>query len=75
LDRGIAGADHVFERLTLMGGITLYSFNQIGDEVKASLELYVDLGPSVLDLVSATNQTVIGTDEGCPNDNHNADDE
>lgn len=57
-----------------MSGVALDGFDQIRDEIEATLELHVDLGPSVLDLVSATNQAVVGADDDCHDDNHPDDD-
>ena len=42
-----------------MGGVALHRFHQIGDEIVAALELYLDLGPPVLDPVTHFHQTVV----------------
>src|SRR5690606_10201765 len=63
LDGGVAGPDHGVEGLALVGRVPLHRLDEVRDQVEASLQLDVDLGPGVLDLVAATGEPVVGADQ------------
>ena len=60
------------ERIGLMRGITLDRLNKIGNQVKAALELHVNLRPSVVDAIAQLHQIVVepNCDNGQDNQNH-----
>ena len=45
-----------------MGSIALDRLHQVGNQVVAPGQLYVNLGESVLDAVAFVNETVVNTD-------------
>jgi hypothetical protein len=44
-------------------GIALYSFNQVGNQIVAALELNVDVRPGVVHLNLQPDQTVVHSDQ------------
>src|SRR4249919_2946086 len=57
--RGAAGSDHGFQRLAFMFDVTLRGFDQVGDQVEATLQLYVDLREGVAERVSRGHKAVV----------------
>src|ERR1035437_860866 len=55
----IARVDHRFQRLALVGKVSLGSFHQIGDQVIAALQLHIDLRESVLETVAQGHQAIV----------------
>ena len=42
-----------------MGRVSLYGFDEIGNEVMATLQLHVDLGPSVFNAITHPDEAVV----------------
>ena len=59
-DRGVPRLHHRFKRAALMGGISLYRLDQVRDQVVAAPQLHIDLGPCLVDAVTAPNEAVVG---------------
>ena len=58
----IAGVDDGFEGAFFVAGVALHSFDEIGDQVVAALELDVDVGPGVVALDLEANEAVVHAD-------------
>ena len=61
-DGGVAGFDDGVEGFLLVRGVGLDRLDQVRDQIDTALELHVDLGPGVLHLVAAADQTVVHED-------------
>src|SRR5437016_2673908 len=59
----IASVDDGFESAFFMPGITLHCFDEIGNQVITTLELHVDVGPSVVHLNLKAHQAVVHPDQ------------
>ena len=58
----IAGVDDGFECAFFVAGVAFYSFDEIGDQVVAALELDVDVGPGVVHLDFEADEAVVNPD-------------
>src|SRR4029077_6687852 len=55
----------------LVGGVALYRFDQVGDEISSAFELDVDVGPGVLRTHAQRDEAVVNEDE----ENYDKDDD
>ena len=54
---------YVFKRAFFVSGVTLHGFNQVGDEIVAPLELYIDVGPGGVAADAQLHQAVVHPDQ------------
>ena len=59
----VAGLDHRFEGLPLVGGVPLDGLDEVRDEVVPALELHVDLRPAFSMRFRRVHQAVVGEDQ------------
>ncbi len=72
-DGHVAGLGNLFQGLAFVSGITFDCLDKVGDQVVPALELNIDLGPGVLELVAQANQAVVDTNQpGDQGDQDNA---
>ncbi len=71
--RTAARLDHLLERLPLVLRVALDGFDQIADQIMASLELHLDVGPCRLRAIAQPDEAVV--DAGEHEDHHDDDTE
>ena len=57
--REVTGLGDVFEGIALVGHVALGGFDEVGDEVVAALEDYIDLGPGFFNAIAQAHEAVI----------------
>ena len=69
-DGFVAGADDHLECLSLVGGVPLDGLHKVWDEVVPALELDVDVGPTLADVLTQAHEPVVYGDEPDDRDQH-----
>ena len=79
-DRAVAGGDDSFEGTFLVRGVAFYGFDEVGNQIVATLQLDVDIGPGVIALYLEADQAVVHRNNNedqehendCDSDQHGA---
>jgi len=74
-DRGVPRLHHRLQRAALVGGVSLYRLDQVGDQVVAQLELHIDVGERLADPLPHGDELVVDHDDPQDeDDNHSEND-
>ena len=66
-DRHVAGLDDGFESAAFVGRVALDCLHEVGDQVAPAFQLYINLGPGILQLVAEADQAVVRADNPAGN--------